>query len=704
MVAQIKPRIGPAPDIKSPDSVQSALRKGQNIQRATAAISGLADSARASFQAMEQDEASTNMSLEWTDWYTQINEKPIVNAEEAREMGYDGPNLLDLEGNDREDVELWEILPDISKSKYDELTEKYGGGISGFGKRQEWKNTRKEAGARIYSEMETVRNEQFWQQKVEKHDDSYKRAVELGDYNLAVTLAQTHPVPEKRKELEEQAKKSGFTDSFQRAIQTGNPQIMEEQAEWIREGGADGVLTESEQTKWIQQLENNAVRYTEQANTQRSFEQDLARANLEVAIENGLAGPADIEAFAQQAYADGMPMPKTWMGTQLKKYNEIYQEQVKTMQMVQLATQAANGAAVVDPTDSDQVNGVNTLATMIMSGSDMYGDLSNEQRISRVVDLATKTNVLPKPLAMILRAPANDAIAPEQLVASANAYYELASKKSSLIEQVPAEAKLMMAFAYNNTTSGILTPDSIKEYRAQMQNVSPQMRQARKKRLGDERTNGNVEAKFMGFMDDDPTYDTWDQFEAIPSERMYADFNHRLDYYTTFAGLTDDVYEAAWNDVSSAYGVTEVGGDRRAMKFPPEQVYGIDATTLDKDVKAFIKENFDYVPEDIQLQAHSTTHFMAQPTYNVMARDPDTGLMMIQFDEESGLPMMWKPNLERISKASLEEMRESRKRYEQYGDYRTIPSGSDMEVDMQQQEQVTEGRTAQELGVIKDAT
>lgn len=673
MVAQIRPQMGAVTPLKG-DDPSRYVRESRDRQRAGAEFAQAANTGMQYFKELEQDEASTNTSLKYSEWWNEATANPVLSSEDARNMGYDGPALSGADMEDRDDIDLWEVLPELSKRKYDELIEEQGSTISGFGARQKWKNDRKVAGQDIYNDMLASQREEMFKRRVTKHEESIEQAKLVGDYNLAMTLANTHPIPSRREEMLQETQKRGATDGLHGALQSKNPDTMLEQAKWINEGGMDGILTEAEQTAWIDQLENSAQRYAAEGATTRSLEWDVKRANLEVKIAAGEAGPVELMELAEQAYERNDPLPEGWLGSQMKIADEANRKRLEREMYGNNAILASSGMSVTDPTNPKAVDGVNYAAEQIVDNP--ATDYQTKQ--DQLINLAAGNNVMPDIMAQQLRTIANPKIGPRAAMDAAFLYNRLSTEAPNTLKDVPAEAKLLLETMWLYSRGGSLTEDSIREAHESINSSEPDLIEARRNKVTISKTNGEMLASFNDNFLKDSKFQTfaqqWIPFteDSMASDRMYLDYQARVEYNTILGAPPEVASAAAYREISASYGISNMnGGPPEIMKDSPEQVYGLSTEVLLEDRNAWLDREFPGVNKDnIIIKPHKSTRFQKTPRYQVYMVDEDTGMFQFQRDQNK-VPVTWAPNYKRLSEEARQKVitqaENERNRYKEFG-------------------------------------
>lgn len=125
---------------------------------------------------------------------------------------------------------------------------------------------------------------------------------------------------------------------------------------------------------------------------------------------------------------------------------------------------------------------------------------------------------------------------------------------------------------------------------------------------------------------------------------MQADYNVAFNSFMTLTnGNPDQAKELAFGSLRKKWAVTDVGGDNRFMKNAPEAFYAVEGFNNSWIDSQFLEDmELKGVP-GAQLGTDFNTGRSDSPSYPILITNPQ-GVTDIARDEETGLPLRWKPD------------------------------------------------------------
>jgi hypothetical protein len=678
MAKLIRPRLGPVQELQGVNP-GVYLREGQEIQRASRAISGLANDAMNMFQQQEQDDATTEASLEFSNWHNEIDPDGTgyVSTERALELGAEDNNKLyrteDGEQTEREDIPLWQIMPEITQKKYNQIIEDKSAGISGGGNRSEWLNRRREQGQKIYDDLEKEQRVQMFKHRVQKSEDAIEAAHMAQDHALAISLASAYPIPEEREKMVKEAKFRAETDTYHNIMQTQDPAQMLAAADEIKSDSYSGALSEAQQTAWVQQLTNMAKVHTATASKERSLELDRALSNIENGIGQGIYGQADLDRFHQGLSDAGRLdyVPKGWYSDQQKRILETQNTLLEEQRREENVIRAMSGLSVVDPEDADDVEAVNRVAEslIITAGEDP------EEAQNRLVTLAGTTGVLPDILRTTFLTAGNSEIPADQVALAARMYNRIYTEAPNVLGDVPQKSRLFLEQVYQYGRGGQIPQEAIQSIRDNMALNTPDVIKMRTERADKLLTEtGEMGSWFEDRITKDRRYEGFFQLieNTTTSDSMRLDFESKFRQYMVMGADSPEVAaEAAYNDMSASYQRSEVNGKKEIMRDAPEARYNLTTKQIRTDLNNQLMEDFGLSAEEaggMIIKPHPQTQFEKKPTYQVYSVD-EYGMLHPQRDQY-GQYVRFRPDVESIKKerdvAAKQEAIEKRERLKEF--------------------------------------
>jgi hypothetical protein len=638
----IPPRTG-VQMLQSP-SPSTELNRGRMIQGGLEDIAGTARGAMNYFQQLEQDEASTNMSLEYSQTYNDMVSEQYINTDRAIELGaQDSPNLYDEDddGNvvPREEIPIWEVLPEIAKRKYDKLTEKYARKISGSGHRQEWVNRRKLAGQQMYDDMLANQRQAFFDQKVANTDAAMVAAQESQDYGLMVALAGSYPIVEKREELVKKAREVAEIDSYHRAIQAGDPNTMIQLADWIKNPNNPSVLSEEKQTAWMNTLLNTAKSFInedqnkilEQADQLRvMYEAQIAADDPSAAVTLG-----NIQDFLQEA-GDPHYFGKAWYAGEVGRLVGKQMEWQQKQSTIAAFMSASNGGySLIDVTDDKTKDTIDEFAERrIGEAYQTGGDVAAHDTMVQIVRQSAASGYLPRFFKTQLNMLNSPVITPQHARTVTGIYDAIISSNQMLLHGVDEKTVMMAASLHKMSVAGVDMMEGFKQLQANM----------RGKTMEEQRTLRDEVTKYMNEANSPNTgmleskIRTSKGIPGVPAivEKLFSDLDSNAgvsstmrnaydslveEYYVMNGGDLEVAQDAAFTRLINTWQVSNVNGKKQFMRDAPEFRYGQPAELITEDFHSWLKElSPDINPEELHnyfIQPDIATSQERKPGYSV---------------------------------------------------------------------------------------
>jgi len=117
---------------------------------------------------------------------------------------------------------------------------------------------------------------------------------------------------------------------------------------------------------------------------------------------------------------------------------------------------------------------------------------------------------------------------------------------------------------------------------------------------------------------------------SVPNE-MEAEFNILTKSYFARTRDADQARQLAFDDLGKTWGVTELGGNKRMMKYSPERIYG-DGSASDWMQNQLDSKASEYGIKDVQIISDATTARESRPSY-VMYHNDEFGNPILVMDK-----------------------------------------------------------------------
>lgn len=629
---------------------EKALREGRQVQSAFENVAQLGRDVTNYAQELEQNESSTNASLEFSEVYNDLTAKPYISTDEAIEMGaVDGPHLWeeDTDGNiqPRQEIPIWEILPEVAQSKYEKVVQKHADKISGYGNRQEWLNRRRQAGQQMYDQLKGEQRQAMFQRSVERANESMEVARQSGDYNLMLAIAAKHPEVEKRESLVRAARETAETDNLHRALQSGDPELMRNLASYLRDSEDYSFMSEANQTQWIQVLENTAKSYEAKETTAILREADdmLRTYQVQIAMED----PAAIQTLSKmdtylKAQGEDHYFGKQFFANELANYAELTAEWQHNAE-IQAAYAAPNGYATVDMMDSDNKKIIDK-AVEVDIGRAMQegGPQAALGAIEEHVQLAARNNYLPQYFVHMFNSANSPAAKGEQLELAVGVWETINHGNQHLLRGMDEQTiNAVASIAGMVRRAGMSVDEAHKAYWANSRGQSTDFQEHLRKQVRSyiqkdtDPNTGTLEAKIR-MSRSHPLVPDW--MEAIyrnveemgVSEQMAYTYDTLVeDFYVMNGGDKEAAQDAAFASLINTQQLSQVNGNMQYMRDAPEMRYGLMSEDIRNDFQDWVTP---YLPEGT-----SKDDLMMMPDL-ATAQEDRPGYVVWQIDE-FGMPV-----------------------------------------------------------------
>lgn len=666
----LRPSLGGVQSLRS-ENPSVAMREGQQIQRGMESIASVGRSATRYFNALDIDEASTDMSLAYSDFINKVQEVgETMTAEQAREFGYDGPNLLGEDMEDREDVELWEVLPDIAKKKYDELTEKFASRIPGQANRQEWTNARKEQSQRMYTDMLQQQQDAYFERKVQKKERAIEQAKIIGDWQLARSLAASHPDPSVRQEQIDEVNYAKEVASIHEAYNSGDLEAMQEEISRLTSDEYEGRLTTVERTSNANMLRAEQGRIQNSNRVKRFTEYEDLRKSYEVlkALEDPRAFDA-LNSMEQMLVNNGMQeyAPKGFFATELGQLTKIFVD-LENLSHVDSAW-AAGDYSAIDTTNNDHVNRINKLVDQTIQAARESGDATTIFQAHAVnIDRAISTGVLPNHYKEAIRDLAQPNISQAHIREYGTIYNQLAtSGHPNILSDMSERDRLIAKEVFLASRAGADMEETLRDihgrYRTMTEDAITE-REKQFKNLADSQGNDilgkQLRSRSESFLQKVPIVGSMlspfmkEAFSEI-SYQDQQDYNQLVRHYMLNGADEEVAFDAAFDTWAVNHTVSAVNGRGQRMRMAPEYIYGLETEDLRVDFEDYVKSAID--PADrkssgnYQMYPDMVTLGQQKPSY-VVFHENENGILDMVVDDEGNV-LRYQPDKDRINNRAL---------------------------------------------------
>jgi len=661
----VRPDLGGTPALRS-ESPSLAAQEGRQIQYGMESIAQAGRAATTYFKELEKDRASTEMSLAFSKKMNELNELgEFISADQARELGVEDESMItDAKGEDREEIPIWEILPEYTKKQYDELTEEFGSQLSGSGNRQRWINARRQKAQEYYDKLDASRREQRFLREIARQEEAIDDAVQLQDYNLARSLAAGHPDPEKRLQLVQDVNKAEEVAVVNEAYLSGDPQAMEDVIESLKNDQYAGQLETVERTSYVNMLRAEQSRIAAASNTKRFMEFENMQKQYEVL--KSLEDPRAFEALNQleQLLLDNNMYDykgKGWFAEELGSLTKLFKD-AQDMAWVAPAF-FSKDYGTIDQTDSKQIDEINKVVGAVLETAESTGDPTViNQAHAQIADAGVGVGVMPDVHKEMIRDLAQPNISLEDIQLYGAIYNQYAtSGHPNLLNDLSDKDRLIAKEVFLASRAGANMEDAVRDIHARYSVMTEDAILQREKEFQ------NIEDSQHDVLKTELKNRVKAWYEKIPiasavlrqfMEESFAeigfqdqqDYNQLVRHYMLNGAEEDVALEVAFETWAANHTVSGVNGRAQRMRMAPEFIYGLDTEDLQYDFKKYVKDSID--PEDYsetgeyQMYPDMITLSEGQPSYVVFHED-ENGMVNMMMDDEGNV-LRYRPNKKQI--------------------------------------------------------
>lgn len=387
--------------------------------------------------------------------------------------------------------------------------------------------------------------------------------------------------------------------------------------------------------EWESKTKTEAAKGWSNQNVYREIDQATAKG-----LDAGFAKLNELASKTPAGYT-----PEEWDGVLSKKVTELNamereqrrlaKENAKAFEQQSLENRGqeilANGYTL-DPyrTDEEAKNDVKAYNAFYEKNYNTFLNLSPVDRVNANAALINRSGVIPSRVESNF----NKAVAAgstDAVVEQAELYARIQQETPQANQQLPAETRAILEIVNATREAGGDTEEAIKAARKFSYGMSQSEKDAIKLSSADY-TKENGKELFKGLnnsLKDD--FDSAMIFNNAPDapDAMKAEYRNSFESKMALTGGNAELAQKlAYQDLKKVWGVTDVGGERRMMKFAPEAVYGVHGAD-----NSWIKEQFETETTAAGLQGAvlsvnpHTVMRQGRPVYDVMAVNPKTGIL-----------------------------------------------------------------------------
>jgi len=467
------------------------------------------------------------------------------------------------------------------------------------------------------------------------------------------------------------------------ALYSNDPVLMQKQIDRLKKGNSTlGELDVKKRIGWLETAKTEAISGEV---AQASFERGERASNLELAVYQKKAGPDQIEeAYRKKDRFGETDISATTRTRLTKMWLDGKKEGAKIAQQDAMLSELLATGQPADPKNDDIIAAIDrryeVAAEQIKDLPPVQKRAAQQQLDESGIDLAARTNILPKQMKAALRTYAF-AGSPDDVARQANIYQVLQQKAGNTIDGISPDTRSVYEQTSAQMNAGrsaldavttakenVLAPPEIKA------GLAKKYKEVNSKLLGGSNTFDRLDDLY----DADPLFDveffgrpTPTPIQVIRFQSLeFADFQNN-------GGDREQAQATAWNEYKRIHGGSKLAnkeGDMKVMAFPPERAYGINPDEIRRQLTSATKP-YTLDAKTAFLTSDNQTMRDKVKTYKVWAED-EFGLPVEVYTPD-GRPMRWSPSVDEYSKFKTEE---AQKQQDILEEQRLEPDDEDFEL------------------------
>ncbi len=603
------------------------------------------------FKNINQDQATADMSIEYSKKTQDLLSKPYVTSSEAIAMGAEDTEMLwatDSEGVKIEkQVAIEDILPEVLKQQYDKLTQEFGSGIAGSGARQEWTNRRKVAAEELYTRLSADRNQAVFSRTVEKWDFAINEAKRSGDYTLALSMVQNHPDPNSIV-VEEEIQKIYQTEELNvvnNALQQEDIGKIDQLVAFYQDPNTSSEWGEPEQTSMLNMLQSKKSQLTSEADYNPAIQQALLDYEL---TKNDSSYSVDQQRDSllrlQQTMLDqGDPtyFGKTFFATQAGDVVALMDKQTRRDR---ITNEFMENGVRVGSLSTEEKNFLEEGVTEAMALAVKTGDPNTiSSTISTIVTKSEQSNWIPKDVESRMAQSNSAGVSPGELRMGAELYGKyISTGNHALLGTLPPSVVNMNAMLWARQQGNQTLEQAHAQILANQKETSPELIKNRGDRFKAEYMDEKKlnEAAFIDKWKDQP----WGWFTTAPPppDRMRFAFDNLTQQFVEQGVDIQVAQTTSWSMLVAANQPTKVNGQQEWVRGAPEYVFQSSTEAVRGSLDNHIKNTYAIESNKVSIRPPIGASSTAVPYYHLYVEGPmgvPTPIM-----DSNGVFQVWVPD------------------------------------------------------------
>jgi len=366
--------------------------------------------------------------------------------------------------------------------------------------------------------------------------------------------------------------------------------------------------------------------------TEETIAQSMVYSDLVIKFLNGEGNREDIDLFRQNARADVAGTGKQLIILERLLLRDQSESQ-KLAAQIQYGHQSFLGNISPNPDDPIVKKAINA------HYSAMAASVPPEQAVDFAVEYVKRTGVVPATLKSNIVGGLNS-VDSSKVIPAARIVEKLSkATNTTALQQFPNKSISFAQQVLDYNRNGLSEKESVKKAN-DMRNILPAEKDNRTRafrELEKETPSTDVIQRFVdeGWFEAS-TFST--QSDPVINEVMAGEFSRLREREYVLSGNDETAQKAAFTMMRKNWGVTNINGDRRFMKYAPESIYGNPNLSEKENTEWIQKQLFsDVTKNSIYTEDFTSNLILAVnprvktkdgfPVYSVLHRDPATGII-----------------------------------------------------------------------------
>jgi hypothetical protein len=365
---------------------------------------------------------------------------------------------------------------------------------------------------------------------------------------------------------------------------------------------------------------------------EETIAQSMAYSDLVIKFLNGKGDREDIDLFKQNARAD-----VSGTGKQLITLERLLlkgqSESQKRAAQIEYGNQAFLGTISPNPNDPIAKKAIDAHYSAVVRA------VPPEKFVDFSVNYVEKTGVVPATLKSNIVAGLNS-VDPAKIIPAAMVLEKLSrATNTKALQQFPDKSISYAQQVLDYNRMGLSPGEAVKKAN-DMRNILPAEKDNRTRAFREHEKETSSTDAIQRFVDEGwfeaSTFST--QSDPVINEVMAGEFSRLREREYVLSGDDETAQKAAFTMMRKNWGVTNINGNRKFMKYAPESIYGNKNMSEEENTEWIKRQLFSDVTKNSIYTEEFTSNLMLAvnprvktkdgfPVYAVLRKDPETGMI-----------------------------------------------------------------------------